>query len=113
MCDWSRYRLTEDIVNLTGKMISVYDETGAICSFPSCDVAPYSVESKQVLHYIVDEEKLEELKKANYPLQNIAIVTKKGLGRHGVEISMLKWAFDPKITVYLHHSLRNVLTQHF
>jgi hypothetical protein len=94
-------------------MINVYDETGTICSFPSCDVAPYSVKSKQVLHYVVDEEKLGELKKANYPLQNIAVVTKKSLGRHDVEISTLKWAYNPRIPVYLYHDLSNVISKHF
>ena len=112
MCDWSRFRLTENIVNLTGKMINVYDEKGDIISFPSCNSILHLADSRQIVHYVVSEEMLSELKKQNYPLKNIAIVARTGIGRDDVEISSLKWAFDPKPTVYLHRNLKNTNIKH-
>lgn len=112
MCDWSRFRLTENIINLTGKMINVYDEAGNICSFPSCDLIPNHTGSRQLVHYVVNEEKLSELKKANFPLQNIAIAAKTGIGRDNVKITSLKWAFDPKTTVQLYHNVSKTNIKH-
>ena len=118
MRNLSKTRLTDGVINLTGKEINMYDEgSGAICSFaPVNERIPDLPRTRDILsevfHYIVDEDTLEELKLSGRPLTDIAFVFEQSTGRHGVEISRLKWANDPGIPVKLYHGLRNMSQYH-
>lgn len=118
MRDFAHMRLTDYVVNLTGKKINMYDEgSGVIYSFaPVNERIPDLPRTRDILsevfHYIVDEDTLEELKLSGRPLTDIAFVFEQSAGRHGVEISQLKWANDPGIPVRLYHGLRTMNQYH-
>ena len=118
MRDFSHVRLTDSVINLTGKQISMYDEmNGTIFNFsPSAEaipIIPYNGKNpKVVYHFVVDEDAVEQLKEFDRTLYDIAVVDKVGVGRNGVEISTLKWAFDPKIPVKLYRGVKNAVSRH-
>lgn len=118
MRDYSHIRLTDSIINLTGKKISMYEESnGRIYRFePSKEELPAAPICRKpfddVVHYVVDHDKLEELMESGRELDDIAFVYGVGIGRHEVEISTLHWAKDPSIPVWLHHGVRNVSARH-
>ncbi len=118
MRDLSHVRLTDSVINLTGKQISMYDElNGTIFNFPpsaeAIPMIPYNGKNpKVVYHYVVDEDAVEQLKELDRTLYDIAVVDKVGVGRNGIEISTLKWAFDPEIPVKLYRGVKNAVTRH-
>lgn len=119
MRDLSHIRLTDSVINLTGKHINLYEETsGEIHGFAPMDeeipAQPVSdLHGKgEIVHYVVNEDTLEELKRTGRSLRDIAIVGGVGAGRHGIEIASLKWAHDLKIPVRLFRGARDASFRH-
>ena len=78
---------------------------------------------KRNAEFMAESEKLYDEYKAwemeyyaahpmQYTLYDIAVVDKVGVGRNGIEISTLKWAFDPKIPVKLYRGVKNTVSCH-
>lgn len=104
-------RFADNLVNLTGEIICLYEETsGAIASFspefemglqeiPIAEKLPNHYPSK---HYVVDREGYLFLKEIGQDLGNIAVISRVVPGREG-EVVYLFWGKDPTYDVLLYN----------
>ena len=108
MRDYSKFRLTTKIVNMTSRTIRLYEETtGELRRFP-IDKRRFprrpvrELDGRPVIHYIFDMEKLEELKRMKRKLDDVAFVAHRGIGAGNKEVCSLVWGKDMTTTVLLH-----------
>ena len=112
MQNYSHTILSRDFMNLTSERVCLYEEsTGRIIGFDpiDCVLPPFTeiyAYTRPPQYYIVDEEKLEEIKRSGRPLDDIALLESKSNGRHGVLIGRLVWANDVAVSVKLHNYTR-------
>lgn len=97
-------RFASDIVNLTGRDIRVYEDfSGCIWKFPSEESSMPSAfySHDEGTYYVVDRRLLDILVRCGRPLDDIAIIKHKGVGRKGKIVSYLVWAEDEDVPVRL------------
>ncbi len=103
-------RVADNLVNLTGKTIYLYDDaSGLIEGFlPSRASSSsknwltdpvFNTSGHPRTYYVVDGSCLRKLYEAGRPLDDIAIVYNTGLGRGNVIVSYLRLAKDIRTTV--------------
>lgn len=118
MYDLSQVRLTDSVINLTGKKINLYDESnGEIQSFlPEKGDIPFLPAhrewGKKIIHYVVTKEALAKIKSVNRSLEDIAIVTRRAYGRRNVRVTSLQWAKDPSVPIWLYEGAVTTSIQH-
>ena len=107
MSNYSKVRLSDELVNLTNSDIYIYEEcTGIIKKIkPSNTTLPNTPEKntdKNRTHYICEPRRLEEIRQSDRRLSDIAVVCSKHMGRDNTLITKLVWGNDPHIEVRLH-----------
>ena len=118
MCDLSHVRLTDSVVNLTGKKINLYDESnGEIQSFlPEKGNVPFLPAhrewGKKIIHYVVTKEALAKIKSVNRSLEDIAIVSRRAHGKRNIRVAYLQWAKDPSVPIWLYEGAATTNVQH-
>lgn len=106
MRNYSKIRLTDSFINLTDKVVHVYDmENGDIISFPpsrrQLPKTPKIKAGRPIVHYIIMASELGKLRKTKRPLDDIALLKKVEEGRTGVRIDYLVWGKNPIAEVQL------------
>lgn len=113
MRDYSRIRLSNFLINLTGTDIEMYDDvSGTIYDFPACDSDIPETPTKHRIdsptyHYVVTEDRAKELIESGRPVYDIAVLKSIGTGRDNSKIATLYWATNPEIPVILYKSKFN------
>ncbi len=102
-------RLTNSIVNLTDEAISLYEETsGKIKTFhPAKEEMPgksvFFENGAPAFYYVVNQEKLDEIKQSCRRLDDVAVIDHFSVGRNNRAIVYLNWAKCPKVKIRLHN----------
>ena len=91
-------------INLTSTEIKVYEDyTGSIWGFPPERYGPVR-KNRNNVYYIVTQSLLDLLRKHDFPLDDIAVVSRKDIGRKGKIVSYLTWGKDSSINIRLRNS---------
>ena len=100
-------RFSDDLINLTDRVIHLYDQgNGEIVSFQpdsrQLPDFPAVVESgASVVHYIVDEYNFNRLQERGRNCTDIAVFDHEDHGRQGILVATLYWGADPEIKIWL------------
>ena len=106
--DYSKFRLTTKIINMTDRTIRMYEETsGDLRRFPIDKRRfPRWPEKERigrpVIHYVFEMDKLEELRRTKRKLDDVAFVLSRSVGANNKEVTFLVWGKDMKTSVLLH-----------
>ena len=116
MQNYSKSRLTDILINLTGEPVSVYEEsTGKIRTYYPQKIelptAPRKDDQGPITHYLVTDERLRKIR-GKRKLSDIAIIKNQSPGRNGKIISSLAWGKDPTIRLLVHVNARGTYFSH-
>ncbi|MBR3172697.1 hypothetical protein IKF21_02170 [Candidatus Saccharibacteria bacterium] len=118
MRNYKDTRLSDDFVNMTDRIIYMYDQvSGEIIEFaPSAQTLPTSpveeVPGAKIIHYIFELEDVICLEKTGRKLDDIAIIFDESYGRNSTLITYLVWGKDTQIAVCLYRNLSHANITH-
>ncbi len=107
MYRYDRTKFVESVVNFTRRPVSFYEEsTGKIVTFcPQEACLPPGPQpdmgSLARRLYVVEPEDLTAFVACGYSAEDMAVIKRRGLGRHGREVCYLAWGADCQISVCL------------
>lgn len=108
MRDYSNYRLSDQLINLTNQIVCVYEEsTGEIVKFippnnQKLPEQPSHEPGSPIVHYILEEDDAIKLAHTGRPLDDIAVVYGVNYGRDDIKITYLYWGKNPDARVCLY-----------
>ena len=110
MRNYYHTRLAGNIVNLTKEKFSLYMESSGIlvdflphkkAKLPKAPTWRHKKGNSPVIYYVVEKKEYNKIKESGRKLDDIAVVSKKVVGRDGVLIAKLFWGENPSIEIRL------------